>query len=156
MIFSRGASGCLALKVRHGWHFQICSFIWAAMQGQKNWSCMRSSMHSRPRWQTSLWHPFRVTSLCTAGKTSWKRISFDSLGLAFQYRTSFCKRRWFCSSKNWLHSGVCLFRLLLPQGSIPESGTDQTQGWISLLGLTPVFQGHTGDLVTVLHWDQDV
>ena len=109
-MFSRGALGCLALKVRHGQHLPICSFAWATMQGQKNWSHMRSSMCSRPRWPTSSWHPFRVTSLCAPGKTSWKRVSSDSLGLALLYRTPFHSRRWFHSHKNWLNLGgsVCL------------------------------------------------
>ena len=109
-MFSRGVLGCLALKVRHGWHFLMCSFAWAAMWGQTNWSCMRSSMCFRPRCSTSSWHPFRVTSLCTAWKTGWKRVSSDSLGLALPYRAPFCSRRWFCSYKNWLNSGgsVCL------------------------------------------------
>ena len=81
-MFSRGALGCLALKVRHGQYFSICSFTWAAMHSKKNQSHMRSSMCSRPRWPTSSWHPFRATSLCTAVKTSWKRVSSDFLDLA--------------------------------------------------------------------------
>ena len=39
------------------------------------------------------------------GKTSWKRVSYDSLDLALLYRTPFHKRRWFCSHRNWLNSG---------------------------------------------------
>ena len=48
--------------------------------------------------------------LCIAGKTSWKRVSSDSLGLALQYRMPFLSRRWFHSYKNWLNLGgsVCL------------------------------------------------
>ena len=53
-MFWRGAFCCLALKARYGWHFLKCSFACAAMQGQKNLSCMRSNMHSRPRW-LQLW-----------------------------------------------------------------------------------------------------
>ena len=105
-----GALGCLALKVRCGWHFPICSFAWAAMWSQKNHSHMRSSMHFRPRWSTSLWHPFRATCWCAASKTSWKRVSSDSLGLACLYRTPCLSRRWFHSYRNWLtlHGSVCL------------------------------------------------
>ena len=105
MIFSRGALGCLALKVRHGWHFPTCSFAWTAMQGQKNWSHMSSSMCSRPRWPTLSWHLFRATSLCAAGKTSWKRVSSDSLCLTHLYRITCLSRRWFHSHRNWLNSG---------------------------------------------------
>ena len=110
-MFSRGALGCLALKVKHGQHFSMCSFTCAAMWGQKNQSHMRSSMYSKPRWPTSSWHPFRVTSLCTAGKTSWKRVSYDSLGLALLYRTPFCSRRWLHSHKSRLNSGgpICSY-----------------------------------------------
>ena len=72
MISSWGALGCLALKARHGQHFPMCSFTWAAKGGQKNWLYMRSSMHSRPRWPTWSWHPFRATSVCAAGNTSWR------------------------------------------------------------------------------------
>ena len=75
------------------------------MHGQKNWSWMRSSMHSRPRSPTSSWHPFRVTSLCAAGKTSQKRVSPGSLHLALQYRTCFHSGWWFHSHMNWLNSG---------------------------------------------------
>ena len=103
MIFSRGALDCLALKARHGQHFPICSFTWAAMWGQKNWSCMRSSMHSRSRWPTSSWHPFRATFLCVAGKTNWKIVSSDPLGLAFLYRMPCLSKRWFHSHMNWLN-----------------------------------------------------
>ena len=110
MIFSRGTLCCLALKVSHGWHFPICCFTWEAMWGQKNWSCMRSSMCSRPIWPTSSWHPFRVTSLCAAGKTSWKRVSSDFLGLDFLYRIPCLHKRWFHSYRNWLTLGgsICL------------------------------------------------
>ena len=70
---------------------------------------MRSSIHSRPRWPTSSWHPFRATSLCIAGKTSWKRVSSDSLGLVLLYKTPVFNWRWLPSHMNWLHSGgsVC-------------------------------------------------
>ena len=103
MIFLRGALGCLALKARHRWNFPICSFAWAALWGQKNWSHMRSSMHSRPRWPTLSWHPFRATSLCVAGKTNWKRVSSDSQGLAHLYRMPYLSKGWFHSYRNRLN-----------------------------------------------------
>ena len=62
-------------------------------------------MLSRPRWPTSSWHPFRATSLCVAGKTNWKRVSSDSLGLAYLYRMPHLSKRWFHSSRNRLNSG---------------------------------------------------
>ena len=154
-MFSNGVLGCLALKVRYEQHLSMWSFALAAMWGQRRQSSMRSSKHSRPRCPTSSWYPLWVTSLCKAGKTSWKRVSSDSLGLAFLYRTPFGGRRWFHLCKNWFRR-ICLSGLLLPQDSILQSRKDQTQGWICLLGLMPVFQGHTGDLLTVLHWLHDM
>ena len=118
--FSRGALGCLPMKARHGWHFQIWSFTWAAMWGQKNWSCMRSSMGSRPRWPTSSWHSFRATSLCVVGKTNWKRVSSDSKGLAHLYRMPCLSKRWFCSHRNWLNSGGSI-NLDSHYPSVPQS-----------------------------------
>ena len=82
----KGGLGCLVLKARHGQHFPMCSVAWAAMWGQKNLSCMRSSMHSRIKWPTSSWYPLRATSLCAAGRTNWRRVSSDSLDLACLYR----------------------------------------------------------------------
>ena len=80
------------------------------MQDQKNQSPVRSSMCSRLRWPTSLWHPFRTAFLCVSGKTNWKRVSYDSLGLACLHRIPGLSERWFCSHRNWLHLGesVCL------------------------------------------------
>ena len=51
---------------------------------------------------------------------------------------------------------IGLFGLSLPQGSILQSSNNQTQGWIHLLGLMPVFHGNAGDLLIVLHWVQDM
>ena len=156
-MFCRGALGCLALKARHRWHFPMCSFTWAAIWAQKNQLHMTSSMCSRPRWLTSLWHPVRVTYLYAAGKTSWKRVSSDSLGLALLYRTLFHSKRWFHFHKNWWNSAVFVSLYCChPQGSILQSRNDQMQGWICLPGLMAVFQDHTGNLLTVLHWAQDV
>ena len=104
-MFLRGAFGCLALKVRQGQHFLMYSFAWAALQGQRNLSHMRPSMCSRPKWPTSSWHPLRATSLSAAGKTNWRRVSPDSLGLACLYRTSFLSSKWLCSCLSWLISG---------------------------------------------------
>ena len=101
--------GCLALKGRHGWHFLMWSFAWAAMQDQRNLSCMRSSMHSRSKWPASSWHPLRATSLCAAGKTNWRRVSSDSLGLAHLYRTPFFSSKWLCSHLYWLIWGGLLY-----------------------------------------------
>ena len=101
-MFLMGAFGCLALKARHRQHFLTCSFACAAMQGQKNLSCMRSNMHSRPRWPTSSWHPLRATSLYAVGKTSWRRVSSNSLGQACLYRIPLLRTRWFHSCPNWL------------------------------------------------------
>ena len=66
--------------------------------------------HSRPRWPTPSWHPFRATSLCTAGKTSWKRVSSDSLDLAHLCRIPCLSKRWFHSHRNWIDLGgsICL------------------------------------------------
>ena len=107
MIFSSGAFGCLALKTKHERHFPMCSFAWAAMWGQKNLSCIRSSMRSRPRWPTSSWHPLRATSLCTVGRTNCKRVSFDSL--ACLYKTPLCITKLCCSLLYWLNSGGSVF-----------------------------------------------
>ena len=87
----------------------MCSFSWTAIWGQKNLSCMRSSMCSRPKWPTSSWHPLRATSLCAVGKTNCKRVSFDSLGLAHQYKTPFWSTRLFCSILYWLNLGESVF-----------------------------------------------
>ena len=54
----------------------------------------------RPKWPASSWHPFRTTFLCTAGKSNWKRVSSDSLGLAHLYRMSCFSNRWLCSCRN--------------------------------------------------------
>ena len=88
-MFSRGTSGCLALKVKHGWHFPMCSFTWGAIRDQKNLSCIRSSMWSRPKCPTLSWHPLRATSLCAVGRTNCRRVPSDSLGLAHLYKTPF-------------------------------------------------------------------
>ena len=82
----------------------MCSFAWAAMWGQKNLSYMRSSMCSRFKWPTSLWHPLRATSFCTAGRTNWRRVSSDSLGLAHLYRIPCLSNRWLHSHLYWLIS----------------------------------------------------
>ena len=50
-MFYSSALGSLALKVRHGWHLSICSLACAAMQGQKKWSCSKSSICLRPNGQ---------------------------------------------------------------------------------------------------------
>ena len=106
MMFLRGAFCCLALKARHGWHFATCPFTCAAMWGQKNLSCMTSNMCSRPRWPTSSWHPLRATSLYAVGKTSWRRVSSNSLGLACLYGIPFIRTRWFHSHPNWMTLGA--------------------------------------------------
>ena len=118
-MFLRGGFGCLALKARQRWHFPRCSFTWAAVWGQKNLLCMRSSMHSRPKWPTSSWHPLRATSLCTAGKINWKRVSSDSLGWAHLYRTPFLSSKWLCSHWYWLNLGESVV-LDWPFPSIPS------------------------------------
>ena len=125
-MFLREALGCLALKARHGQHFPMCSFAWAAMQGQKNLLCIRSSMHSRPKWSTSSWHPWRVTSLCAAGRTNWKRASSDSLGLAHLYRTPCLSNRWLHSHLSWLILGEFV-ALDWPFPSIPAHSLAMTR-----------------------------
>ena len=108
-IFSRGASGCLALKAKHGQHFPMCSFAWTAMRGQKNLSHMRSSICSRSKWPTSSWHPLRATSLWAVGKTNCKRVSSNSLGLAHLYKIPFCITKLFCSLLYWFNLGESVF-----------------------------------------------
>ena len=110
----KGGFGCLALKARHRWHFLRCSFTWAAMQGQKNLSCMRLSMHPRPKWPTSSWHPLRATSFCVAAKTNWRRVSSDSLGWAHLYRTPFLSSKLLHSCQYLLTLGVYCLGLAFP------------------------------------------
>ena len=100
---------CLSLKAKHGQHFPMCSFACAAIQGQKNLSSMRSSMHSRPKWPTSSWHPLRATSLYAAGRINCRRVPSDSLGLACLYKTPFFNTRLFCSLLYWPNLGESVF-----------------------------------------------
>ena len=105
-MFSSGALSCLALKVRHGQYLATCSLTCTAMQGQRKWLHIRSSMHSRPKWPTSSWHPFRVVCLCAASKTRCNR----TLGRVFLYRMPHLSLRWlhsqmYCQSSR---GSVCL------------------------------------------------
>ena len=159
MMFFREAFGCLALKARHGQHFPMCSFACAAMQGQKNLPCMRSSMCSRPKWPTLSWHPLRGTSPCVAGKTNWRRVSSNSLGLACLYKRPFLSTRWVHSCLYWLTSGESvaldwpfpsipsLSLLIIRLRSCPLLGLDTSpQGscWQSAYcpGICPEYAGH--------------
>ena len=101
-------------------------FPWAAMQGQKNLSHMRPNMCSRPKCPTSLWHPWRATSLCAAGRTNWKRASSDSLGPAYLYRTPCLSSRWLCSHLYWLTLGGSV-ALDWPFPSIPSCSLVMTK-----------------------------
>ena len=135
-IFSRGALGCFALKVRYGWHLSICSLTCAAIQGQKKQLHIRSSIHSRPRWPISLWHPLRVVSLCIAGRTSWNRASWDSFGRIFLHRMSHLSLRWLHLQRNcWSSGGLVSLSLhwpRLPSYSLaitrPKAGST-SQAW---------------------------
>ena len=138
-MFSRGAFGCLALKAKHRQHFPMCSFACTAIQGQKN----LSSMHSRSKWPTLSWYPLRATSLCAAGRTNWRRIPSDSLGLAHWYRIPFFNTRLFCSLLYWLNSGESV---ILDQScsSVPSPSltiiilkTGSASGLLALLGQWP-------------------
>ena len=120
------ALGCLALKARHGQHFPMCPFSWAAMWDQKNLSCTRSSMCSRPKWPTTSWHPLRATSLCAAGRTNWRRVSSDSLGLACLYRIPCLSNGWLCSCLYWLTLGGYV-ALDWPFPSIPSCSLVMTR-----------------------------
>ena len=95
-IFHRGP-WLLCLESVVWWHFLTCSLSSAAMQGQKIWLHIRSSIFSRPKWPTSLWHPFRAVSQCMAYRTNCTRASWDSLGRVFLYRMP-------CLRLSWLHS----------------------------------------------------
>ena len=97
------------LKAKHGQHFPMCSFAWAAIQGQKNLSHMRSSMHSRPKWPTSSCHPLRATSFYAVRRTNCRRVPSDSLGLAHLYKTPFFNTRLFCSLLYWPNLGESAF-----------------------------------------------
>ena len=55
---------------------------------------------------TSSWHPLRATSLYAVGKTNWRRVSSNSLGLACLCRIPLLRTRWFYSHPNWLTSGA--------------------------------------------------
>ena len=105
-MFSSDALGYFALEVRHGWHLSTCSLTCAAMHGQKKWLCIRSSICSRPKWPTSSWHPLRAVFRCVAGRTSWSRASWDSLGRNFLYRMLSLSLRWLHSLQNcWSSEG---------------------------------------------------
>ena len=104
-MFSSGVLGYFALKVRPGWHLSMCFLACTAMQGQKKWSGIRSSMHTRPKWPTSSWHPPRAVSLCAASRTSWNRASCVSLGRVFLQRMTCLRLRWLCSERNCHSTG---------------------------------------------------
>ena len=104
-MFSSSVLGCLALQVRHGWHMSTYSLTCAAMQGQEKQSHIGPSIHSRPKWPTSSWHPLRAVSLCAASRTSWNRASWDSLGSIFLYRMLHLRLRWLHFQRNCQSSG---------------------------------------------------
>ena len=95
-------------------------------KAKKNMPCMRSNMHSRPRWPTLSWHPLRATSPYAVGKTNWRRVSSNSLGVACLYRIPLLRTRWFCSHPNWLTFGGSV-ALDWPFPSIPSRSLVMTR-----------------------------
>ena len=96
------------------------------MWGQKNWSHMRASMCSRPRWPTWLWYPYKATSLYVVGNPNWKRVSSDSLGLAHLYRMPCLSTRLFCSYRNRLNLGG-LVNLDCHHSRVPSQSLEMTR-----------------------------
>ena len=126
------------------------------MQGQKNLSHMRSSMCSRPKWPTSLWHPLRATSLCAVGRTSCRRVPFDSLGLAHLYKTPFVVPGYsapFCTDSIW-ESLFSWTSLVLASPLLVSLLLCLSR--VCFLCLLPVIQGHLGYLLTVLDCPYDM
>ena len=126
-----GAHCCFALKVTHWWHLSMCSFAWVAIQGQKKWLSIRLSMHSRPRWLASSWHPFNMVSQCVAGKTNWNWASWESLCKSFLYKMPHLSFRLLCSQRNM----QTLVGQLVYTGSSPGSHPASSQSWGSGQGL---------------------
>ena len=123
----KGSLGLLGFKGKGiGGTFQCVPLPVEPYKGQRNWSHMRSSMHSRLRWPTWSWHPFRATSLCVAGNTNWKRVSSDSLGLAHLYRMPYLSTSWFCSHRNRLNLGG-LVDLDCHCSRVPSCGLEMTR-----------------------------
>ena len=155
-MLASGALGCFALNVKQGWHLSMCSLALTVMQGQKKWSHVRSSICSRPKWPTSSWHPLRAVSLCTAGRTSWNRVSWDSLGRVFLYRMPHLSLRWLCSQRSCQSSGRYV-GLSWHWPRVPSCSIIITRlkDQICPLSLLPVIYGHASDLQTVLDRVQD-
>ena len=142
-----------------GWHFSMCSLTCIAMQGQKKQSCIRSSIHSRPKWPTSSWHPLRVVSLCADWQNQldigplWIPLVAVFLSknapphfkvVVFPKELSMFRR-------------IGLFELTVgPEFCLLVLTITRLKDWIYPLSLVPVIYGHAGDLNTVPYRVQDV
>ena len=120
------------------------------MQGHKKWSCIGSSIHSRTKWPTSLWHPFRPAG------PNWNRASWDSLGQDLPIQNVPLNLRWWHSQRNCQSSGGSVGELASTQDSIMHPCDHKAQDRVCLVGLMPLISSHTGDLWAILYQVQDV
>ena len=155
-MFSSSALGCLALKVRHGWHWSMCSLTCAAMQGQKKWLHIKSSICSRHEWPTLSWHSWG--SLPMHSQQDQLGIGPHGIPLVGSSYTECPTSIWGgCIHKQAVKEfrWISQFKLILAQCPIQQSHNHNTQDQICLLSLVPVIYGHASDLQTVPYRVQD-
>ena len=87
-MFSSGALGCFTLKVRHGWHLSMCFLACALPCKARRSGCILGPACTvqDPNGQLHYGTLSEQFPLCAAGRTSWNRASWDSLGRILLYR----------------------------------------------------------------------
>ena len=89
----------------HGWHFLTCSLTCTAIQGQKKWLHIRSSMLFRPRWLTSSLHPLKGSFLMHGQQD---QLKFGLLGFLWpdlSIQDTHLSLRWLHSQRNYWSLG---------------------------------------------------